>query len=289
VVAEFDPRFLADSFGPLEEFSTGHPWERRKFLAREDGRRVLLKFAGLGAIGERKLEMARALHAAGFTPEPLGLVHGFLIERWCDDARQLDVGEKPVEVIGRYVGARARLFPANESSGATIDELLAMCRRNIALALGEDAARAVDRRSAPRRRIARVRTDNKLDRQEWLYTSSGRLLKTDALDHHQSHDLIGCQPAEWDIAGAISEFELDATETARLVAATGYAVDPGLLDFFRIAYAAFRLGQARVAAETAGSAAQVRQLRRNSDRYARALHDLLHESTNARESAEFLV
>src|SRR5207248_4485544 len=54
-------------------------WERRKFLRCGSGRKLLFKFAGLGNIGERKLGMARALHAAGLTPEPLGFVHGFLV------------------------------------------------------------------------------------------------------------------------------------------------------------------------------------------------------------------
>src|SRR5206468_662822 len=92
--------------GPLEDKSAGRwrrhlyshedawpaampMWERPKFLADTRGGRVLLKFAGVGAIGQAKLQMARALHAAALTPDPLGLVHGFLAERWCEDAQPL--------------------------------------------------------------------------------------------------------------------------------------------------------------------------------------------------------
>src|SRR4051794_338832 len=95
-------------------------WERRKFLAHaRNGKALLFKFAGLGSIGERKLGMARALHATGLTPEPLGLVHGFLVERWCDGQR-LDCDDKPIAELARYIAARAGLFPAGADSGATL-------------------------------------------------------------------------------------------------------------------------------------------------------------------------
>jgi hypothetical protein len=243
VPAEFDPHFLRERFGPLAPFTTGSAGGRLKFLGWRNGERVLLKFAGLGSIGARKLDMARGLHAAGFTPEPLGLVHGFLVERWCGGARPLGAGDTPVEEIGHYIGARARLFPAPDRGGATIDELMAMTRRNITLTFGNAAADRVGPFASLAER-ARVRTDNKLDRREWLRDRDGRLLKTDALDHHQAHDLIGCQPPEWDVAGAIAEFALGTGQTDRLIAATGLPIDAPLLAFFRLAYRAFRLGQA---------------------------------------------
>jgi hypothetical protein len=279
--ANFNARFLDHRFGPLEAFHAGGAWQRQKYLGVRGATRVLLKFAGIGAIGERKLEMARALHAAGFVPEPFGLVHGFLVERWCDDAQPLAARDKPVEEVGRYIGARARLFPAGEDSGASIAELLTMCRRNIGLALGDDHGRALgtwDVRSL-RQRVRRVRTDNKLDAEEWLRLPNGRLLKADAVDHHQAHDLVGCQDLAWDVAGAISEFALAEDEARRLIAsseqASGRSLDPSLLDFYRIAYAAFRLGQASLAMEMDGGD------RASRGRYLRQLQLLLQGSARA--------
>jgi hypothetical protein len=224
--------------------------------------------------------MARALHAAGFTPEPLGLVHGFIVERWCEDAKPLEPADTPVEEIGRYIGARASLFAADEDSGATIHELVTMCRRNISLALGEAAASTVDCCDAGElsRRVRRVRTDNKVDRSEWLRLADGRLLKTDALDHHQGHDLIGCQGAEWDIAGAIEEFGLDASQSARLIESSGLSVDRELLQFYRVAYAAFRLGRAELGGEPPAAR-----------RYAASLQLLLHQDSCTANRQESLV
>jgi hypothetical protein len=267
VAAGFDQHWLANLFGPLAEFSTGNPLERRKYFAWHNGERLLLKFAGLGAIGERKFAMARALYAERVTPEPLALVYGFLVERWVEDARPLDTADRPVEEIGRYIGARARMFPAADGSGAALGELVAMIRRNAPTVLGGDAMRRIEgalaSADALSRRVTRVRTDNKLDRGEWLRTSGGRLLKTDAVDHHQGHDLIGCQDMAWDVAGAIVEFGLHPGEARRLIDATRFAVDPELLAFCELAYCSFRVGQAALAPGV------------GADRYVERLGELL--------------
>jgi hypothetical protein len=122
----------------------------------------------------------------------------------------------------------------------------------------------------------RVRTDNKLDREEWLCLPGGRVLKADALDHHCAHDLIGCQDVAWDVAGAIVEFDLDqdsASELIRSVEQSAAApVDRELLDFYRIAYVAFRLGHARLGVKSAP------QLEAVAQRYSRKLGDLLQRS-----------
>lgn len=284
VAAKVDTSFLAERFGPLDPFSTGEPWERLKFIAHNAEGKILLKFAGLASVGERKLEMARALHAAGLSPEPLGLVHGFLAERWREDAVRLAAEDKPVEEIGHYIGTRARLFPAPEASGATTADLLAMCRRNLSQALRDEAAAALGRWSAAgvSASAERVRTDNKLDRGEWLRLADGRLLKTDALDHHCGHDLIGCQDMAWDVAAAIVEFALDDDETRLLVRATeqasGRGVHPALLDFHRLAYCCFRIGQAKLAGELCSDAAERERLASRGIRYETAVLPLLKQN-----------
>jgi hypothetical protein len=284
VAAEFDPGFLADAFGPLEPFSSGGPWERLKYLGYSGDSKVLLKFAGLGAIGERKLEMARALHMAGFSPEPLGLVHGFLVERWRDDALRLAPDDKPAREIGHYIGTRAQLFPADAGEGAAIEDLLVMCRRNLSLALGEDTARKVERWNAAAlsRGLQRARTDNKLDREEWLRLPNGHLLKTDAVDHHCGHDLIGCQDMAWDVAGATVEFALDADDARQVVEATeqasGRRLNPALLEFYSVAYCCFRLGQAKLAAESCGGSGESRCVDSRAACYETAIMPLLKDN-----------
>jgi len=270
IAAVFEPDFLERRLGPLQAMAGGGPWQRTKYLAAKNGRRVLAKFAGLGSTGETKLAMARALHAAGFVPEPLGLFHGFLVEQWVDDARPIVRDDKLLTDAGRYLGARARLFAAEPGSGASIGRLLGMCRRNIDLGLGRTAGSLLRRFNAPdlEGRVRRVRTDNKLQPEEWLRREEGRLLKLDALDHHQAHDLIGCQSIEWDIAGFAEEFRLDRSEQEQLIGAVGLHIDRELLGFYRVAYAAFRLGQSALTADA-----------ESVDRYSRSVEHLLHQDS----------
>ena len=263
--AGFDGGWLAERFGPLEPLGTG---TRLKFLAGSGGERILLRFAGLGMIGERKLAMARAMHGAGFAPEPLGLAHGFLAERWHENAG-LDPSERPLREIAAYIGARARLFPAAESEGASIGQLFAMTRRNVEVALGTEASARLahweQRLASLAGRVSRVRTDNRMDAHKWLRLPGRRLLKTDALDHHCAHDLVGAQDMAWDVAGAAVEFDLDPRERRFLAAEAGRAarrlVDPELLDLMTLAYLAFRLGEARLTCLEAASASYERRLR----------------------------
>jgi hypothetical protein len=225
--------------------------------------------------------MARALHAAELVPEPIGLAHGFLVERWCDDARPLKADDKPIREIADYLGARARLFPARDTDGASIELLHEMIVRNISLALGAEAAQSFAAQSPALALLAsqlrRVRTDNKLDPHEWVRTAGGRLLKTDALDHHAGHDLIGCQDLAWDVAGAICEFKLGPTQADELIArveqASGNAIHREVIGFCRVAYAAFRRGQAAFGGS--GDGADAVRLAEAAARYDAELQHLL--------------
>lgn len=288
--------------GPLEDISGGgwrrlrYPseaeWppanpqsERRKFLLRAGGGTWLLKFSGLGRVGERKLERSRALHAAGFTPAVAGFRHGFLVEEWLTGARTLHLGEQGkariAERVGRYLGFRARHFPAEPGQGASLATLCEMARHNIAESIGEAWAIRAGPRTAVlegfESRLRRIETDNRLHAWEWLDLPDGRLLKADALDHHAAHDLVGCQDVAWDVAGALCELGLEA-ERGTLIAAVereaGRAVEPGLVHALTPCYLAFHLGACAMAAEVAGPEEAAR-LRPEVERYAGLLRRAL--------------
>lgn len=299
--------------GPLEDisggawrkthFSTEAEWpaahvqqERRKFLLRAGGTPWLLKFAGLGHEGARKLDRARMLHRAGFTPEALGYRHGFLVERWIEGARPLAGVPADqaglAERVGRYLGFRARHFPAGSGAGAprgaSLETLLAMAVHNTAQALGPKAAQSLSPWAGglPRleRRARRIETDNRMQAWEWLVFPDGRILKTDALDHHAAHDLVGCQDVAWDVAGATVELGLDAVDRARLLATveaeSGRPVDPELLAFLTLCYLAFQLGHHGLAAEAlTGWPEEAARLRQAFRRYGERLQSLLERES----------
>lgn len=258
--------------------------ERRKFLLHSKRGAFLLKFAGLGAVGERKLARARRLGAAGFTVPPLGLRHGFLVEPWIGNfgtVRELSplFGDRLVS----YLSYLAKLHAPPEA-GADLPALLHMTEVNVAGGLGPRAAEALEpwRRALPRLapQVRRVVTDNRLHPHEWIATADGRMLKTDALDHAEAHDLIGCQDIAWDVAGAAVEFDLDPDEADEL----WRAVDAGrrgadFLGFHRIVYLAFQLGATIMAADAhAGWPEEARRLASARDAYAEKLRRTLRSA-----------
>jgi hypothetical protein len=210
-----------------------------------------------------------------------GYRHGFLIERWIGDATTLDRGledrDRLVAVVGRYLGYRARSFSATPERGATLARLVEMAEFNIELALGKGVARLLDRWKPNldrlQARVHHVETDNRLHSWEWLLTREQRLLKTDALDHHAGHDLVGCQDIAWDIVGAQVELGLSRSECQRLCAIVereaGRSVDPDLLALLTPCYLAFQLGDRTLATEIVAEWPQeVERLRAAAQRYA---------------------
>lgn len=301
MLATWIAELVGPLLAPLEDVSAGrwrearfpdeHSWpasvtyqERRKWLARSETGTWVAKFVGLGRVGERALARARTLHASRFTPEVAGLRHGFLIERWHGDARALDVRHHDraalVEHVGRYLGFRARAFPASDR-GAPLPALLDMAHRNATRSIGAPAAGRLHRWTphlAQLERVSRaVEIDGRLHAWEWLVRPGAHdpaLLKTDALDHHAAHDLVGCQDITWDVVGATYELGLSAAEEKRLSTIVGElgqrTLHPDLIALMRPCYLAFQLGRHALAIDTAAAAESVR-LQTLVDRYARLL------------------
>lgn len=268
-----------------------HPWqERRKFLARTvDGRTWLVKFAGLGHAARERFACAGQLAAAGFSPAVAGLCHGFLVERWHAEMTPLAptrlanaaLRARLVERVADYIAFRARSFAAPGEGGASLQALHDAARHNGLEALGNQGAAAWDRhgREAARlqSRVRPVRTDNRMHAWEWL-ADGNRLLKTDAVDHHAGHDLVGCQDPAWDVAGAMAEFGLGGAESRRLVeglARRGCAIDAALLRFCVPAYLGFQLGHFHLAAQDAAAGPERTCLALHADRYAQMLQHRL--------------
>ena len=257
--------------------------ERRKFLAQTERGSFLLKFAGLGE-DARKLARGRLMSEAALTPAVVGHRHGFLVERWIADAAPLEPARVDrawlVETVGRYLAFRAGHFPAAAHRGASLAKLVEMARHNATQTLGPGAAGALEALvpSLPRleREVRPMEIDGRMHAWEWLVGGDGRLLKTDALDHHAAHDLVGCQDVAWDVVGATVELGLTAPESAGLCAVvereTGRALSPELLRLYEPCYLAFHLGAQTLAGEAlVGFPAEAERLRRSRDRYGASL------------------
>ncbi|WP_434710389.1 hypothetical protein NMA58_12780 [Rhizobium sp. YTUHZ045] len=238
--------------------------EKRKFLMEAEGGAWLVKFAGLGGSDSDKARRGSLLSEAGFIPKIAGTCYGFVIDEWLDGTPLDHSGASRRDIadhLGRYLGFRARHLPA-QNGGASIQKLCEMAIFNIAEAAGSDTAEKLGCLiSTPERlagRLRRVDTDNRLHPWEWLTTTSGRIVKTDALDHNAAHDLIGCQDIAWDVVGACVEFELSSKERYRLADLVAQEADCDLRDdvlkLFEACYLGFQIGlwsQARASVDDA--------------------------------------
>lgn len=252
--------------------------ERRKYLLDRPGEApVLLKFAGLGARGERTAARARAQAQAGLGPEVLGLAAGFLAYRHHPGrpAEARDLNPDLIERMARHVA-----FVAQDDAGAArADDILAMVQLNLAEGLVAEAP--LGWMDALRRTVAArpaVACDGRMLPQEWLLGAGG-VLKCDGVDHHDDHFWPGPQDPAWDLAGAAVEWGMDAPARGALVDAyLARLHDRGLrevLPFYEVAYLAWRLGYATLAAETLGASADGLRMAALRDRYKAMLPSAL--------------
>lgn len=271
-----------DAGSPTPHAPANRPFERRKFLVETRQGRFLAKFTGLGSIGIDKAGMARALAQAGFGPPVVGLRRGFLVERWIEGASLAAAPRaQALRRIASYVAFRASNLPAPRFARTDLAGLLNMARFNVAQALGEASAAGLDRwspRLADLQAMERpAATDNRMHAWEWLAAPGGAILKTDAVDHHAAHDLIGARDPAWDVAGAMVEFDMSEEERQAFIEslrAQGLERTREFLRFHLDAYCAFQLGAAHMAADANASWPEdAARWRAEGARYARWLQE----------------
>jgi len=298
--------WLGGSIGPLEaplEDLSGGAWrrtvhgserhwppivpamEKRKYRTIAAGRPVLVKFAGLGPIGERKFAAAQAMAAAGFTAEPLALVHGFIVERWLAAAPASTRAPLPrhrlIARLADYLGFRATALPAARDEGASLRDLVQMAVFNTGKWLGQGPsdmlARQLSALPTLEAALARCITDNRLQAFEWLVQPDGRLVKVDAVDHAFGHDLVGCQDIAWDLAGATVEFDLDVEErqalARRVQGIAGRGIAPQLVRSLEPCYLAIELGRIHFGLAISSDGADRIRLQRSGNQYAQKLQN----------------
>ena len=261
----------------LADFPADPALERRKFLASGREGQWLVKFAGIGGNGEAKLNLAHRLADAGFAPRPAGLCHGFLVMAWLTNEAA------PNETVPRdrvldYLAFRASLPPLG--SGAGLGELFNMAQYNIGQRCGPAAAELVKKALGDPARFMPVPccTDNRTHSWEWVKTAAG-WFKLDGLDHHASHDLVGCQDIAWDLAGAAVELGLSQAErdswTLELSRRIRRSIDTQFVAANELCYLGFQIGLWSMAQER-NSHAEAARIEELLGRYAthRALSDL---------------
>jgi len=218
--------------------------EARKFRLTGENGRFVAKFVGVDRHARAKFDRARALHEAGFCIEPLALRYGFMLEPEIDGAPTRDI---PIAHVAEYCRFRRDSFPAAKG-GATLRELRDMAEHNIRQGAPEAARNLGERWNDERLDrlellVEPVHVDGRMHWWEWLRIGEW-ILKTDAVDHSESHDLIGRQDILWDIAGAIVEIAATPGDARTLADAftSGSPDREELLELMTVCYVAFQLG-----------------------------------------------
>jgi hypothetical protein len=246
--------------------------ERRKYLRRH-GTASIARFVGFGRRGAAMHERALALHDAGFGARPRGLTHGFLEQDWIHGRPAAPSAPGLLNRMAEYLAFVGRTFATNEAE--SIDELHETISMNVASIRDVDRG-AVDALAAEARGCdaPRVRVDGRMLPHEWIQDDA-RMMKVDALDHHDDHFWPGCRDIGWDVAGAVIEFELDRAQSGYLVRRyrrlSGDRSIALRLPFLEVAYLAYRFGYASLAAGALGDSADGVGFRSLKERYRRSL------------------
>jgi hypothetical protein len=243
-----------------------------------DGRAVAWKFMGLGGGTEAAAERLSQLAATGWTEGPLGVALGFVGVPWVDGKiiGQSEADDSFIAHAGRYIAAAAgQLMPADEQQSA-IQRLKEMAYWNVKETLGDEAAEVVKGCAAAEIGPASSYGDGRTGPGEWIRTPTGTFVKVNCVGHDVDHTIVGRQAAWWDVAGAIVEWGLDERQSGVLIRSGGFQVPVGVLRFYRMAYAAFRVAMCATCEATA-DAGEGEKLRRAGasyrDELKRALTD----------------
>jgi hypothetical protein len=250
--------------------------ERRKYLVLCDNQeRSVLKFAGLGRYGKRMFERAGVLEE--FSPSPLSLKNGFLQMKFIDGKpmAKVDIEESFIKRVVGYLAFVKNHFRAEPI--VSFDEMTEMISVNITEGLGKPWIEKLNIRKRFLPGIygrEPVAVDGHMMPHEWIKTESG-YIKTDSIEHHSDQFFHGCQDIAWDIAGSIIEFGLNGSRKKGFVDLCKEKIDnrdlEKRIDFYIIAYLAYRLGFVTLAAVTLSGTNDGKRFLELKDLYASLL------------------
>jgi hydroxymethylpyrimidine pyrophosphatase-like HAD family hydrolase len=196
---------------------------------REETRFVLAKSIGVGYLAYHAFLAGSRL--AGFVPPLLGLRDGLLFTEWIPQKEAVALSaierETWIDTIASYVAARVRRLPMPKP--ATIAQGLHKYNHGFEL-LDKALSKAYGHsilsklmRSRVRRRLAEqlcpapTLIDGKMRPAEWL-VGAGSPLKADFEHHGMGKNEINVVDPAYDLAEAVLQFSLSATEEDRLLA-----------------------------------------------------------------------
>ena len=220
--------------------------ERLKFLSPD--RRQFFKFEGMGPLGSEVRERAFTLVEGGFSPAVADAGDGFLSYQTIEgcNLRKQDVSPSVLERIALYCSFRVSNFSYSPTFNSELGNMLEFnVQQEFGRELRLDPAQLGSTNP--------ILVDGRMQPFEWINSTQGELLKTDAISHGDNHFFPGPCDIAWDLAGTIVEWDLsfEAAEflLRRFKQLSGIDVAQKL-DAYMLAYCVFRLGFCKMAAST---------------------------------------
>ncbi|RYG23452.1 hypothetical protein EON82_13975 [bacterium] len=230
--------------------SVALPFERRKILiTRRDGSAVLWKYVGLTVPGT----------TLGFEAQPW--VEGKAL-------RREDLKRDVIDRLGRHIASVAGPPLTGEAAVKARERLVKMVRVNL-----EEAGLEIPTLTPSQEQGGPSAGEYRLAPWEWRRLPNGDIVKTGRISPTLDHTIVGRHPLAWDIAGAMVEWDLDE-EAEKALLANAPKVSSEALRFYRLAYAAFRMGMCAMCAGMSDQA-EARRLRRDDAFYREAILRLL--------------
>jgi hypothetical protein len=245
-------------------------FERHKYLSPSG---ELIKFVGFPPYGEAPLARGQLLAEAGFGPAVRQYAPGYLAQSWIP-GRPLPAkaDRRLLARVLEYLVFRSATCRAESASLALLELMLRLnVKEALGLELPDDFGLEL---------VRPVYADARLSPHEWIQSRSGELLKVDATDHGDDQFFPGPCDSAWDVAGVVIEWQLDAVEAATFCEQyrRGTRDDVAArLGPYLVAYAAFALARAQLAALRASPAEKPR-LEHDGQRYLGALAESVERS-----------
>ncbi|HKV93168.1 MAG TPA: hypothetical protein VJW20_11535 [Candidatus Angelobacter sp.] len=241
--------------------------ERVKYLVPADDRQLrLFKFSGLGHYGDSVFKREQRAAAAGFAPIPRKEEHGFVSYPWLT-GRPMSANDLSAGVLARmaaYCAYRKQAFAIDLTDLLSLRQ---MAEHNLH-ELGFDLPVALQLKHP-------VIADGRMQPHEWILTQEGQILKTDSGSHGDDHFYPGATDIAWDLAGAIVEWQMNATESAEFLDVYRRASGDNAaarIDGFIRAYAVFRFAYCMMAANAMQGTSESTRLEQAAARYAALLN-----------------
>jgi hypothetical protein len=245
--------YLGGGYWRVHSFDDEKDWpeswtqmERLKFLSPDDHH--FFKFEGMGPLGSEVRERAFILAEAALSPAVSDAGDGFLSYQKIEgrNLRKRDVSPSVLEQIAHYCSFRASNFKQPPSVNTELANMLAFnVQQEFGRELKIDQGLLVSANP--------VLVDGRMQPFEWISSSQGKFLKTDAISHGDNHFFPGPCDIVWDLAGAIVEWDLslEAAEflLRRFKQLSGIDASQKV-EAYKLAYCVFRLGFCKMAAST---------------------------------------